>query len=930
MEFKDYLKKLREKKNVSQQNVADALHISRSVVAKWETGISLPQEEYYDVLVEYFEIEKEELIKIIKNNNESKVKDKKSKKVNIKIILPVIFSVLIISVLSLFIVPKLNTVEKNFSDFLAELDIINVSVIENESDEKYELIEKDISDYYEVFSEVYDYIDSLSFVAYKNKKESNIEYEDQYNVLLTDNLGNRLVFNSKYVSFNNEEYYLKSIDSIETFTLIINKLLESSLKANLIFELDSNGEGYIIKGLNKSDFTRLVLPSTYNGLKVIKIEDSSFANNKNIEEVFISKNIKEIGSQAFYSCEKLKVVSISESIVNISDYAFRRCVSLKEIEIPNSVEFIGKGILDECTNLKKVKTPFVGSERDSTSTAYLGYYFDANSYEQNELKIPESLKEIELTETVNINSNCFVNCKHLEKIYLPSCLEYIGEYAFSNCINIKVLYFETNDNFIKFDYNAFKNAEIVDVFWDNDIYSWMSLDFKCDTANPNDCSVRFYTKDSSVFKEVTEILIKKDIKEIKDFVFYKLNIKKLIFEEGSQIEEIGTFAFAYTYIKELVLPKSLKYIHASAFKNCKLLNKVVFEENSQIKRIDEWAFSNSALKEIIIPDGITYIGKELFKGIRSMDYVCIPFLGGNADSNNDAFFVFEEEISIKTLEITRQEVLPKECFSGFENIEKVIIGGGVKTIKESAFQLCTKIHTVVLGENVEIIEDFAFSSCYGLSIVCNLSNLNITYGQDSYTYGGIGSKATWIGNNIEEMPEILYDETKNFKFIYIDNEYYMIDVVIQSELALPDYINGNSYHLSKYLFSQNDNIYKVVLGKGVLSIGELCFFGCENLIEVEMNEGLKEVKDEAFNQCKSIEVVKFPSTVISIGNEIFYSCENLKDVYIRKGVINMGEMLFAGSAEPEHVYVEEESKPSTWDYDWDRWTKDKVVWGYTE
>ena len=148
----------------------------------------------------------------------------------------------IISVLSLFIVPKLNTVEKNFSDFLAELDIVNVSVIENESDEKYELIEKDISDYYEVFSEVYDYIDSLSFVAYKNKKESNIEYEDQYNVLLTDNLGNRLVFNSKYVSFNNEEYYLKSIDSIETFTLIVNKLLESSLKANLIFELDSNGD----------------------------------------------------------------------------------------------------------------------------------------------------------------------------------------------------------------------------------------------------------------------------------------------------------------------------------------------------------------------------------------------------------------------------------------------------------------------------------------------------------------------------------------------------------------------------------------------------------------------------------------------------------------------------------------------------------------
>lgn len=38
MEFKDKLKKLRTEKGISQQALADAIHISRSAVAKWENG----------------------------------------------------------------------------------------------------------------------------------------------------------------------------------------------------------------------------------------------------------------------------------------------------------------------------------------------------------------------------------------------------------------------------------------------------------------------------------------------------------------------------------------------------------------------------------------------------------------------------------------------------------------------------------------------------------------------------------------------------------------------------------------------------------------------------------------------------------------------------------------------------------------------------
>ena len=51
MLFQDKLKELRKNKNISQYDLAKELNISRSVIAKWETGRSLPSDESLDLLI---------------------------------------------------------------------------------------------------------------------------------------------------------------------------------------------------------------------------------------------------------------------------------------------------------------------------------------------------------------------------------------------------------------------------------------------------------------------------------------------------------------------------------------------------------------------------------------------------------------------------------------------------------------------------------------------------------------------------------------------------------------------------------------------------------------------------------------------------------------------------------------------------------------
>ncbi len=58
MEFKDKLKAIRTERGISQQALADAIYVSRSAVAKWESGLGYPNQASYNALLEYFQVDK--------------------------------------------------------------------------------------------------------------------------------------------------------------------------------------------------------------------------------------------------------------------------------------------------------------------------------------------------------------------------------------------------------------------------------------------------------------------------------------------------------------------------------------------------------------------------------------------------------------------------------------------------------------------------------------------------------------------------------------------------------------------------------------------------------------------------------------------------------------------------------------------------------
>ncbi len=60
--FEDRLKDLRKKKGVTQVKVAESIYVSRSLIAKFETGAAYPDRETLEKLALYFEVPVSELI----------------------------------------------------------------------------------------------------------------------------------------------------------------------------------------------------------------------------------------------------------------------------------------------------------------------------------------------------------------------------------------------------------------------------------------------------------------------------------------------------------------------------------------------------------------------------------------------------------------------------------------------------------------------------------------------------------------------------------------------------------------------------------------------------------------------------------------------------------------------------------------------------
>ena len=114
-----------------------------------------------------------------------------------------------------------------------------------------------------------------------------------------------------------------------------------------------------------------------------------------------------------------------------------------------------------------------------------------------------------------------------------------------------------------------------------------------------------------------------------------------------------------------------------------------------------------------------------------------------------------------------------------------------------------------------------------------------------------------------------------------------------------DYYNDYDVPWADFLAS----IEKVVISKGVTSIGNEAFKWCERLTNVTIPDSITSIGNSAFYDCSSLTSVTIPDSVTSIGEWAFYGCSSLTSVTIPHGVTSIGGATFWGCSSLTSVTI---------------------------
>ena len=111
---------------------------------------------------------------------------------------------------------------------------------------------------------------------------------------------------------------------------------------------------YIVAVGNGKYLSEIVIPSTYNGGKVVGIAENGFKDCENLQSIIIPNGITDIGDYAFKNCTSLVTINIPDSVTSIGNEAFYECSSIVEINLPSKLTDLGELSFYNCISLKSI------------------------------------------------------------------------------------------------------------------------------------------------------------------------------------------------------------------------------------------------------------------------------------------------------------------------------------------------------------------------------------------------------------------------------------------------------------------------------------------------------------------------------------------------------------------------------------------------
>lgn len=413
------------------------------------------------------------------------------------------------------------------------------------------------------------------------------------------------------------------------------------------------------------------------------------------------------------------------------------------------------------------------------------------------------LTEVYLPESIEYMENfAFYGCKNLKSVKMENGLKTIGNEAFKQCTALRQI--EISSSLQSIGKQAFKYCNSLNNVYIRDLAAWCRIYFEPDnneaTSNPLHYAAALYLNN----EQIINLCIPDGVTYIADYAFAEFKTVNTV-EIGDQVKTIGSHAFSScVYLRSVTIGNSVTSIGDEAFTTCIELNSVTLPNS--LRTIGAHAFHSTALTNVTIPDGVTSIGEKAFTACHKLRTVTM------------------------TNSVTE---IGDSAFSLCDAMRSITLSDNVTSIGESVFQNCSSLTEITLPAGVKSIGPYAFSGCSSLTSVT-------------------------IPDNV----------------IYINQSAFEYCSSLTS-VTIPDSVTniGNSVFLGCSLLKS------VTIPDSVTKIGDSVFGYCSSLTSITIPDSVTEISYSAFKSCSSLKSVTIPDSVTRITYSAFEGCSALTEAY---------------------------------------------------
>ncbi len=220
---------------------------------------------------------------------------------------------------------------------------------------------------------------------------------------------------------------------------------------HIMYEKTENGYHVRFYTMGLFNMTKVDIPSTHNGEKVIGLRGDTFVNMFFLKEVNLPDTIEEIRGGAFRNTYSLSKINLPSNLKYLGGGAFKNS-GITEIYLPDSLEELRGETFQNAGKLKTVKLP-------NNITEIRGNTFE-NAVSLESIDIPEGV--------TRIGGHAFYGCTNLSEVNLPSTLSEIASSAFRNCSSLREIIIPRG---CYVNYRAFKNSPTYVKYTGDDNYN---------------------------------------------------------------------------------------------------------------------------------------------------------------------------------------------------------------------------------------------------------------------------------------------------------------------------------------------------------------------------------------------------------------------------------------------------------------------------